>query len=335
MYTADYILLVYAISDVTAFFHRGYKVKYLSALGACFSLIVGGVSADAGTSAASHMPPHLLAAPPPGQRVIVIYRLDKSPQQLTLTYGGRLHASLDSGEFTLLSVCDSDVRVGAMIETKSVTQPRSEHVVDFSFQKASPLFVRMDLNSEQALTVVPVGAEAVPWSALEPHARIHSRVQLNCPVPVQTTNPPSLVPLVMPPVDAKLPPVPTLLLSADQLFAFGSTTLDQQSADIHIHQALRRHMQRTGIRNITSVDVYGHSDPVGSPERKEEVSRLRAEAVAQYLVGVIGVAKNNIRVEWKSDSHLLVAACPKLPVPARNVCNAPNRRVELFVSGTP
>jgi outer membrane protein OmpA-like peptidoglycan-associated protein len=304
-------------------------VKLLRTFGVGLFLWASGASMAVEAAGPPVVPSHLFAKAPAGQRLLLLYRADQSPLQTTVSYAGRMHASLERGEYTMLFVCDTDIRLGVALEPKSLGDSRSEHVVDFSSHLAAPLVVRLDIAVDQGPRFTPTKLDEVPWASLAQHTRTQSRVQLSCPTVVAT------VPLPVTPDKPSRPHEPSLLLSGDHVFAFGSAELNHQAADLHIRQALVRHMQETGIRKITSVAVYGHSDPVGSSRSKQEISRLRAEAVAHYLVGVLGVLTRNIHIEWRGDSQPLVANCPSTPVKTRNACNAPNRRVELFVSGTP
>jgi outer membrane protein OmpA-like peptidoglycan-associated protein len=272
--------------------------------------------------------------------MVVLIRPDRHPDQVTVRYAGRLHASLGPGEYSVVPVCLSSPvlelkrigRTAGPLEGDSV-------YADVASSSSSAVVLQVQAPPDQPLRVKPISAADVPWEALLRHTRVQSRVQLKCagaevlgnPAQTETTR-------AEPGPEASAQRVvsaPSLVLAGDHVFAFGSAQLNHEAADRHIRQPLERAMREAGIRKITSVAVYGHSDPVGSAQFKQELSKRRAEAVAAYLVGVIGVLTRNIHIEWRSDTQLLVSGCPMSPVALRNRCNAPNRRVELFVSGTP
>jgi hypothetical protein len=98
-------------------------------------------------------------------------------------------------------------------------------------------------------------------------------------------------------------------------------------------QRLQQFLRESGIDAIDSLVVKGHSDPIGQPHRKELVSGERAKAVAAYLVRELNLPAARVKSQAVSDRELLVANCPAKPVAQRDACNAPNRRVEIVVTG--
>jgi len=77
----------------------------------------------------------------------------------------------------------------------------------------------------------------------------------------------------------------------------------------------------------------GRTDTIGQPHRKELVSGERAKAVAAYVTRTLNLPAAKVRPQAMSDRELLVTNCPVKPVAQRDACNAPNRRVELVVTG--
>ena len=74
----------------------------------------------------------------------------------------------------------------------------------------------------------------------------------------------------------------------------------------------------------TNIDVFGHTDNVGSAEANKKVSAQRAEAVAAYLVQK-GIAKDRIKTEGLSYDF---------PVASNDTeaGRAQNRRVEIYIT---
>ena len=74
----------------------------------------------------------------------------------------------------------------------------------------------------------------------------------------------------------------------------------------------------------TNINVYGHTDNVGSAEANKKVSEQRASSVANYLAGK-GIAKNRLVAEGLSYDF---------PVASNDTeeGRAQNRRVEIYIS---
>jgi outer membrane protein OmpA-like peptidoglycan-associated protein len=285
------------------------------------------------------VPAELSRGAPAGQKLLVLVRTDLHPDQVNVRYAGRLHASLGPGEYSLVPVC-LDASLLELTRTAPVpgAMVGESVIVDVSSGAADAMALHVQAPEGRPLLIKPVALEEVSWESVMRHTRVQSRLQLRCAdAKAQVDSASPVAPRVVPaPVVPTQPEVsaPSLVLAADHLFAFGSAQLNHEAADRHIRAPLERAMRQAGIRKITSVLVHGHSDPIGSPDGKKEISKRRAQADAAYLVGVIGVLTRNVHIEWHSDAQLLVPFCPQSPVTARNQCNAPNRRVELFVSGT-
>ena len=71
------------------------------------------------------------------------------------------------------------------------------------------------------------------------------------------------------------------------------------------------------------IDVYGHTDTVGSTTSNQRLSEERARAVANYLISR-GVASSRIRWEGRGETQLKVATGDGVNEPA-------NRRVEILI----
>ena len=318
-----------------------------------FTLLGLGITANANTRVrelTESIPKELLLSASDSQRYVVLYRADSGLEQVTVKYAGRLHGSLSAGEYTVLPLCRGDQRVELVVQDGPKPEDsRGASLLDLSSAHATAAVIRLDAGESGPVRVSHVAVNGVPWGSLVRHTRVVSRAPTECPpVAAMSAAAPVAAPVLVAPV-VQAPEQPafeayapaaaqaksSLILSAEHLFAFGSSQMDMRLADVRIRQALARAMQQSGIRNITSVVVFGHSDPVGSVQDKQDISRARAEAVADYLVGVVGMLTRNVHMEWRGDTQLLVSSCPAYPEARRNACNAPNRRVEILISGTP
>jgi outer membrane protein OmpA-like peptidoglycan-associated protein len=120
-------------------------------------------------------------------------------------------------------------------------------------------------------------------------------------------------------------------LSADALFAFNKATLTQQG-----EAALDTLLQDLGGASVSSMEVIGHTDPLGSDAYNMQLSERRANAVAQYL-GRHGVPADRIRAEGRGETDLKVTPeeCAAQGAKTRRAlieCYQPNRRVEVTVT---
>jgi OmpA-OmpF porin, OOP family len=137
------------------------------------------------------------------------------------------------------------------------------------------------------------------------------------------------------PVAAPPPPPPpapmtkTTTLAADTLFALGSfqlrptakAKLDEFAGELDQFDYQRIH-------------ITGHTDPTGSAQLNERLSRQRAEAVKRYLV-TKGLPATKIVTEGMGSTMPMVTDkdCSKLPRGQMVACYQPDRRVDIEVSG--
>jgi outer membrane protein OmpA-like peptidoglycan-associated protein len=122
-------------------------------------------------------------------------------------------------------------------------------------------------------------------------------------------------------------------LSADALFAFNEAALTRQG-----EAALDKFLQDLGGASISSMQVIGHTDPLGSDAYNMQLSERRANAVAQYLASR-GVPGDRIRAEGRGETELKVtpencAAQGAKTRPALIQCYQPDRRVDVTVTAT-
>lgn len=85
-------------------------------------------------------------------------------------------------------------------------------------------------------------------------------------------------------------------------------------------------------KDVSSVKVIGHTDPIGSDADNLALSRRRAESVRGYLIDH-GVPASKTNAEGRGESEQ-VKQCGNLPRRELIACLAPNRRVEIVVTGS-
>lgn len=267
-------------------------------------------------------------------RVVLIRSMDnKISGAVNVFYGDRFHAALQPNEYTVLDLCLSNptYSVGSL-ETLAEMSEINRHQVIEKYERmvaGQQRFYLLSLHELGVVNIQPMASSSIDWAVLKEQRRTVSRVSQRCdekPIApsVSVAESTSVV------VPAKSI---TLSVSAELTFPFASYTLNDASGSVHIQQRLQALLDKAGIRTIEHVVVKGHSDSVGQPHRKERVSGERARVVAAYIGQQFQVPASRIVFQTISDREPLVVDCPTVPVVARDVCNSPNRRVEIMITG--
>ncbi|GJH01760.1 OmpA family protein [Paraburkholderia terrae] len=157
------------------------------------------------------------------------------------------------------------------------------------------------------------------WEAIERAETLSMQVNQeldHCAPPPPPPPPP-------PVVDAATP----ISLSADALFDFDSAKLKPDG--ISAIDALATDLKR--VQSVDVVTVIGYTDRFGSVAHNRDLSRRRAQAVADALKERgLNPARFDVR---GAGSTAPIATCPGRKSAAVIACLAPNRRVEIRVSG--
>ena len=132
-----------------------------------------------------------------------------------------------------------------------------------------------------------------------------------------------------PPAKPKVPRV--INVSADGLFAFGRSGLND------LQQGGRENLEnlagqiKNGFSTLRSIDIIGHTDRIGNAASNMTLSIARANTVKQYFESQ-GIDGSKIRTQGMG-SNKPVAFCSGAVTPAVIACLMPNRRIEISVSG--
>lgn len=123
----------------------------------------------------------------------------------------------------------------------------------------------------------------------------------------------------------------TFNLDANTTFGFDSAELTEAGKDAVnsvVVQAKQNNLQ------FVKYNVSGYSDPIGSDSYNQKLSQQRANAVANELVNR-GVSTGDITATgFGSSTAVTGTACDNVPRGERIKCLAPERRVEIEVTGT-
>ncbi|WP_345252466.1 OmpA family protein, partial [Pigmentiphaga soli] len=139
-----------------------------------------------------------------------------------------------------------------------------------------------------------------------------------------------------PPPAAAASPAPTpppatrvVTLSADALFGFNRSDLGGISPEGRRRlDDLSRELRGVDVQRVR---VIGHADRIGSAAYNDRLSQERAASVVRYLVGA-GVPSRLVSAEGRG-SREPVVQCNQTARAALIECLAPNRRVEIEITG--
>ncbi len=123
-------------------------------------------------------------------------------------------------------------------------------------------------------------------------------------------------------------------LASELLFRFGKSDVQDllSTGEAEIIRLARK--IREEHSNIESVQVIGHTDPMGARELNMRLSQQRAETVRNILIAA-GLPAERISAKGVADSQLVVFDCATKRLSRDEMlgCNQPNRRVEVLVRG--
>jgi|GEM_PF-643897 len=189
------------------------------------------------------------------------------------------------------------------------------------------------------LPVAPPTAPPIA-SPSQPTATPSHVVILVPPPPTPAAPPPAAPPpaasppAASPPVVEKAQPVVVehFLLLSDVAFASNQAGLaDMLPGGRQRLNTLVQHLKT--YARIERLQIVGHADRLGPASRNEALSLQRAQAVRDYL-GAAGLTVQQWEVVGKGASQPVSTHCPaRLPRPAARACMAPDRRVEITVTG--
>jgi outer membrane protein OmpA-like peptidoglycan-associated protein len=126
------------------------------------------------------------------------------------------------------------------------------------------------------------------------------------------------------PEPAPKPRARTLNLEADASFAFGSAVLRPEGK-----AKLDELAEGLKDAQVTSVDIVGYTDRIGSVQSNIRLSQARANAVRTYLMQR-GISGALISADGRGPADPLVN-CPGASTPEVIACLAPNRRTSVAI----
>jgi OmpA-OmpF porin, OOP family len=123
----------------------------------------------------------------------------------------------------------------------------------------------------------------------------------------------------------------TLTITSTQLFAFNKSVLTSEATGRLDREVLGRLGE---FETIQFINVYGHTDRIGSAQYNQKLSERRANAVKAYLVSK-GVATSRIETYGYGKTSPTKKCPGKMSRKELVSCLAPNRRVVVEAKGMP
>jgi len=276
---------------------------------------------------------------PLSQARVFVYRTRSAgaAEPVNIYLDGRYHAALLKGGYTEFCSSPGKVTVHAVLnDAQYLHTGKTTPVQPWSFQAGRSLFLKVSEAPNAWGALVEMPAEQAQRELAETAEQIHtvSRAPLvqpcQNPATVVTTATALLMPAAEPLAPVKTIPPRLYALEADALFEFGKTEFKASS-----YNAIENMVQNLfhDYSKVERIRVVGHSDGIGPAKLNRKLSLERAQVVADQLKSRGVMPTRGFKVEGVGDEHLLKTSCGKKPTPENKVCHAPNRRVDIVVTG--
>ena len=284
---------------------------------------------------------------PLSQTRIIIYRTKSAGtlEPVNVYLARRYHTSLLKGGYTEFCSGPGRVEIHAVLNDAQYQHlGNTTPVQPWTFQAGKTLFLKVTEASNAWGALVEVTNEQAIRELTETAEQIHtvSRAPLvqpcqspaavvATPAPVAAKTPvmaPAPAPMVA--VAPKVIPPRLYALETDALFEFGKAEFKASS-----YNAIENMVQNL-LRDYSKVErirVVGHTDAIGPVKLNQKLSLQRAQVVADQLKARGVVPTSGFKVEGAGDERLVKVSCGKKPTPENKICHAPNRRVEIVVTG--
>lgn len=252
----------------------------------------------------------------------------------------RYHASILSGGYSEFCTSPGQGSLLAVLDDAAQMHTGKQAAGEnWPFQSGKTLFLKVLDSGQLAQVQADQAMRELGSTAAQIHTISRSPLVQKCqalpPKPVLVAAPapqaPPAPPAVQPATVAVKPPVPRLYaLESDALFEFGKTNL--RAKGYNEIEVLAQKL-RQDFSQVERIRVIGHSDPIGRPKPNLRLSLARAQMVADQLKerGISPI--RGYVLEGEGSRRLVKANCGQTATPQNKICNAPNRRVEVLVTG--
>ena len=280
----------------------------------------------------------LAAAAPSHQARIIIYRPGPyaKAEPVNIYLNGRYHASLLQGGYSEFCALPGPVVLhAALADAQKRHTGKQGAGQSWNFQSGKTLFLKVqepgrlaEVASEQAQRELSGTAQQIHTLSRAPLVQV---CQESEPVLAQA---PALIPVERPDLSRPSTPkvsVPRLYaLESDALFEFGKSEL--RASSYNAIEVMAQRLKRDFI-GVERIRVVGHTDAIGQPKSNAKLSLERAKVVAQQLQERGLKPSKGFKIEGEGSTHLVKLRCGNKPTPENKLCHAPNRRVDIVVTG--
>jgi OOP family OmpA-OmpF porin len=269
------------------------------------------------------------AAAPLQQARVLVYRPGPraKSEPVNIYLNGRYHTSLLRGGYTEFCAQPGSVAFHAVhADAQKMHTGRQEPAQSWSFQPGKTLFLKAQEAGRLAEVSTEQAQRELSGAALQIHTVSRATVVQDCQAPAPVL---AQAPVVK--AAAPKPPVPRLYaLESDALFEFGKSELRASSYNTIEIMAQKLKQDFSSVERIR---VVGHSDAIGPAKLNTQLSMARAKVVAQQLKERGLQPVKGFKIEGEGATHLVKLRCGNAPTPENKLCHAPNRRVDIVVTG--
>lgn len=260
-------------------------------------------------------------AAPQTQARVYAYRAPESfnPAPINIYLNGRYHASLLRAGYTEFCLTPGRITVqSALDDAAQMHLGKTMPGQSLDAQAGRVIYLRFaEGPGRQSLAQAQTETQAVP--ELSRTRRMQHTVSRAPEVQTCSTEAP------------KPPPKRDFTLSSDALFPFAKSTLLPEGEEAI--ESLAKQVQGEYSR-IDRIHVVGYTDPIGSVQFNNNLSKERANTVARLLDQYGLHPMRGYASEGRGSADLAKIGCMNKPTPENKACHAPNRRVVISITGT-
>ncbi len=291
---------------------------------------------------------------------LIFYRPSSSSFKgvASVYYNGMYHATLARNTFTILCVSSGIANIGVKPVVLGLpVKAGIDSISSVELQDGKNQYIRVieDRNIKMFQSVdEPVALAEMATSREQIHTLSRVSPVLICSSnadqraapsettttpqpPTQTTKPTfPIVPATAPSDDVRTTraneSVQIITFAANALFEFagsnqqalgekGNAALDYLIANVKANYSI-----------VKRIQVQGFSDPIGTPQQNTRLARKRAQTVMEYLKKN-GFESIPMTSAGLGSSALVITSCGRNANAQNILCNSPNRRVRVAISG--
>lgn len=276
------------------------------------------------------------------QAKVLIYRQGPRVKALPVNIyiDKRYHASLLRGGYSEFCTSLGQGSLLAVIDdAQKMHMGKYAPAKNWTFQTGQTLFLKVEETGQLSEVRPDQALRDLSTTALQTHTISRSPLVQDCKTwplqPVQAVAPvqataAQVQTIRSEPVPMK-PQVPRLYaLESDALFDFGKTQL---RAKAYNEIEIMAQKLRQDFSEVERIRVVGHSDAIGQPAANIKLSLARAQVVADQLKERGIRPSKGYQIEGEGPRQLVKVNCGNSATPANKLCHAPNRRVDIVVTG--